>query len=97
MLKGINNLNDVRLFAEHLFQEGTNFHPDDNFHTYVNLSTGLNTYTQAEANLRNKLMEQSFKVCEENNTDIYDFMSEIVLMKSGLNKFIPLPSAEYKA
>lgn len=97
MLKEINNLNDVRRFAEHLFQEGTNFHPDENFHTYVNLNTGLKTYTQAEANLRNKLMKQSFKVCEENKTDVYDFMTEIVLMKSGLDKFIPLPSAEYNA
>lgn len=97
MLKDINNLNDVRLFAEQLIQEETNFHPDDDFSTYINLKTGLNTYTKSEASLRNELMEKSFKVCEENQTDIYDFMSEIVLMKSGLYKFIPLPSVEYNA
>jgi len=97
MLKEINNLDDVRLFAEQLIQEGTNFHPDDDFSSYINLKTGLPIYTKSEANLRNELMEKSFKACEENQTDIYDFMSEIVLMKSGLDKFIPLPSEEYKA
>lgn len=97
MLKEINNLDDVRLFAEQLIQEGTNFHPDDDFSIYINLKTGLATYTKSEAILRNELMEMSFKTCEVNQTDIYDFMSEIVLIKSGLDKFIPLPSEEYKA
>jgi hypothetical protein len=97
MVKEINNLDDVRLFAEGLVQEGTNFHPDDNFHAYVNIKTGLNTYTKSEATLRNQLMQKSFKICRENEIDIYDFMTELVLMKSGLNKFIPLPSEEYKA
>jgi hypothetical protein len=93
MLKEINTLDDVRLFAELLIKEETNFHPDDDFNSYVNLKTGLNSYTKPEAHLRNKLMEKSFKVCKKNQIDIYDFMNEIVLMRSGLYKFIPLPSS----
>lgn len=97
MLEQINDLDNVRLFAAQLIKEGISFHPDDDFYTYVNLETGLQTYTESEAAKRNKLLAQCFKVCRENQTDIYDLMNEITLVKSGLSKFIPLPSEGYRA
>ena len=40
-------------------------------------------------------MNQCFTVCEKNGVDIYDTMSEVALKETGLDKFIPLPSAAY--
>lgn len=97
MMNQLNKLDDVRKFAEHLADEGTCFHPDDDFRNCISLKTGLNTYTTPEATLRNQLMQKSFSICEENGIDIYELMTEIFLMKSGLNKIIPLPSEKYMA
>jgi hypothetical protein len=92
MLKEIKNLNDVEAFAKELIKESVNFHPDEDFNNYVNLESNLPTYTKEEADLRNKLMNQSFDVCEKEGVDIYDFTLEITLKDTGLDKFIPLPS-----
>ena len=95
MLKQINTSNDVVAFAKQLIKEGVNFHPDDDFKNYINLETDEPTYSNEEAELRNELMNQCFAVCEKNGVDIYDTMSEVALKETGLDKFIPLPSAAY--
>jgi hypothetical protein len=95
MLTKINNHQDIIAFARQLVREGVNFHPDEDFKNYINLKSSKPTYTNDEAELRNALMSQCFIVSEENKIDIYDTMSEVTLKETGLDKFIPLPSAEY--
>ncbi|WP_214071825.1 hypothetical protein [Mucilaginibacter sp. dw_454] len=95
MITIIKNLEDVKLFTRQLVSEGTNFHPDDDFNNYVNLETGEPSYTLEEAEIRNQLLYQCFKVCEDSGEDIYDLAQEIFLIETGLDKFIPLPSQDY--
>lgn len=96
MLKQIKTTKDAVAFAKQLIKEGVNFHPDDDFNNYINLETQEPTYTKAEANFRNELMNQCFAVYEKNGVDVYDTMSEVVLKETGLDKFIPLPSTVSK-
>ncbi len=95
MLTRIHSPKDIVAFAKILISEGTNFHPDNDFNDYINLETQQPTYTKTEADFRNELMKQCFSVCNQNGIDIYDTMSEVTLKKTGLDKFIPLPSIAY--
>lgn len=92
MITEIKNLGDVAAFMHCLIEEGVNAHPDTDFNDYVHMDTGAATFSPAEAALRNRLMEQSFDICESNNEDLYSFMQEIFLKETGLDKYIPLPS-----
>lgn len=93
MMTIINNTQDVIAFAKQLVKEGVNFHPDEDFKNYINTETYEATYTEEEAELRNTLMAQCFTICEENDIDVYDTMSEVVLKETGMEKFIALPSS----
>ena len=95
MIAEIITLNDVKTFTKELVAEGTNVHPDEDFNNYVNLETGADAYTKDEAILRNKLMVQSFAICEKMGQDVYSIMQEIFLMETDLDRYIPLPSQEY--
>lgn len=95
MLRQIKTTKDVVSFAKQLIKEGVNFHTDDDFSEYINLETKEPTYSKEEADFRNELMNQCFSVCKKNKVDIYDIMNEIALKETGLDKFIPLPSAAY--
>jgi len=95
MLKKIETTKDVVAFTKQLIKEGVNFHPDDDFKNYINLETDEPTYSNEEAKFRNEMMNQCFAVCEKKGVDIYDTMSEVALKETGLDKFIPLPSAAY--
>lgn len=76
-LFNISNINDVREFAKHLtFKEELNFHPDEDFCNYINYETKQPSYTQEEIKIRNKAMNKCFEICEKENVDIYDIMSE---------------------
>lgn len=97
MLSQITTIEDVKVFTKMLVAEGTNVHPDEDFRNYVNTESGADTYTPEEAALRNKLMNESFQVCEESDEDIYNIMQEIFLVETGLDKYIPLPSQEFDA
>lgn len=92
MITQINKLPDVEAFTKALINEGTSFHPDDDFTEYVNKTSGKPPYTPREAKFRNKLMERCFAVCTDEKVDVYDFMLEISLKESGMDKYIPLPS-----
>lgn len=95
MLKQIRTTKNVIDFAKQLVKEGVSFHPDDDFNDYSNFETNEPTYSKIEADFRNELMNQCFEVCEKNGVDIYDTMNEVLLKETGLDKFIPLPSAAY--
>jgi len=92
MIENIQTIEDVESFSRLLIAEGANFHPDDDFATYVNIETGEPTYTPEEAELRNALMNRAFEVCDINGVDIYNVTMEVFLKETGLDKYIPLPS-----
>ena len=94
MINKILTLEDVKQFAKELTSEGLSFHPDDDFHEYINLETKAPSYSKEDADLRNKLMDECFEVCEKEGVDIYAIMLEEFLLESGMDKIIPLPSKE---
>lgn len=72
MLTSINSLSDVETFFNHLIlEENLNFHPDEDFRNYIHVQTGLPSYTEKEADDRNRLMDQAFEVCEMEGVEIY--------------------------
>ena len=54
MIKEIKNTKDVVAFAKQLVQEGTSFHPDDDFNDYIVTKTDKPCYTKEEAEVRNQ-------------------------------------------
>ena len=92
MAKEINNLGDVEKFINELVELGVNAHPDDDFTQFVNIETGEDSFTPERGKEINQLMNECFKVCKNEYVDIYSFMQEIFLIKTGLDKYIPLPS-----
>ena len=95
MITQIQTSEDVKTFAKQLISEGVSFHPDDDFNDYVYYKAGTQIYSEEEADVRNKLMNSCFEVCEKEGVDIYDTMHEVSLIETGWNKYIPLPSQPY--
>lgn len=94
MITQIKTSKDVAEFAKQIISEGVSFHPDDDFNDYVVFKTNKPSYTKKQAEVRNKLMNECFSVCDKEGTDIYGIMLEVTLIETGMNKFIPLPSQE---
>lgn len=92
MISKIQNLNDVAAFAKQLIAEKVSFHPDDDFNDYIFFDTGKQCYTKKQAERRNNLMNECFKICENESVDIYNLMLEVTLLETGMYKYIPLPS-----
>ena len=68
----ITSVDDVKAFFHHLVNErNLNFHPDDRFEDYVSCDDGSNTFSHEECSVYNRLMDESFAVCEKNGVDIY--------------------------
>jgi len=91
MLTKIETIEDVKLFAKQIINEGVSFHPDDDFNAYINFKTNAPSYTSDEAEVRNNLMNECFEKCNQAGVDIYEIMLEETLTETGLDKFIPLP------
>ena len=94
MITTILTIEDVKHFAKQLTAEGLSFHPDDDFNDYVNITNNTPFYNKEDAEFRNKLMNECFDVCEKEGLDIYEIMMEELLLESGLDKIIPLPSKQ---
>ena len=76
----IRSVEDTKVFFHHLLEDRKlSYHPDDDFKNYVNFETGERTFTDDEAELYNRLMEEAFEVCEVADVDIYGI---------GLDEFI---------
>lgn len=85
MIKVINSIEDVELFASQLVNdESLSFHPDDDFSNYVNLETKERLYSDEEAASLNQLMEKCFVICQQNDTDIYELMEKPLYARLGL-------------
>ena len=68
----IATIDDVKEFFHHLVSErNLNFHPDDRFEDYVSSDDGEASFSQEECAVYNRLMDESFDVCEKNGVDIY--------------------------
>lgn len=84
MIQTIKTISDVKTFFQQLLAEELNFHPDEDFSNYINGETKEATYTKEEADLRNKLMDQAFDVCEQNKVCIYEIAQELALISLKL-------------
>lgn len=68
----IMTVKDVETFFRHIvFERKVNFHPDDMFEDYVSCEGGINTFTLEECAIYNRLMDESFAICEKEEVDIY--------------------------
>lgn len=95
MITKIETIEEVKVFAKELIAEDVSFHPDDDFNDYMNFKENKPYYTIEEGDLRNKLMNKCFEVCEKEGVDIYNVMLEVTLIETGMDKFIPLSSQPY--
>ena len=67
----IATVNDMKEFFRYLVNERqVVFHPDDPFEDYK-FQDGHGVFTQEERAVYNRLMDESFEVCEKNGADIY--------------------------
>lgn len=69
----IKSVKDVETFFHHRVSERkVNFHPDDMFEDYVSCEGGINTFTLGECAVYNRLMDESFAICENEGVNIYE-------------------------
>lgn len=69
----IKSVEDVKAFFNHLVDERKlNFHPDDDFADYISYEDKTPSFAKEEVSMYNRLMEESFDVCNNYNMDIYD-------------------------
>ena len=79
----IKKIRDVERFFRIIYYiDEVSFHPDDDFCDYVNTTTGMPTYSKHQAKQFNKMMADSFEVCEREGIDIYDLGMRIMGLKS---------------
>lgn len=68
----IRSVKDVETFFHHIvYERKVNFHPDDMFEDYVSCEGGVNTFTLEECAIYNRLMDECFTLCENEDVDIY--------------------------
>ena len=69
----ITTVADVKAFFHHLVNERKlNFHPDDDFADYISLVDQTPTFSDEEVAVYNRLMDESFDICEAAGVDIYE-------------------------
>lgn len=88
MIKKINTIEDVKLFAFQLVnEENLSFHPDDDFADYINLQTRESVYSEEEVQFLNQQMEKCFDICEQFGADIYELMGQPLFEKMKLGEY----------
>lgn len=85
----ITNIDEVKAFASYLVNNlGVNLHPDNDFAEYVCYETGERTFTEEEAAVGNRLMDECFEVCANSKIGIYELLLPILqnyVSKGGCN------------
>lgn len=77
---------DVETFFHHLvYERKVNFHPDDMFEDYVSCEGGINTFTIDECAIYNPLMDECFRVCDNEGVDIYSIGLKELQTALGIN------------
>ena len=70
-------LNDVKTFFHHVvFERKVNFHPDNDFADYGSTEARTPTFSPNEVAVYKRLLDESFKVCEDCGKDIYEIGCE---------------------
>lgn len=88
MIKEINTIEDVKLFAFQLVnEEKLSFHPDNDFSDYINLETSEPAYSEEEVQLLNQQIEKCFDICEQFSADIYELMGQPLFEKMKLGEY----------
>ena len=88
MIKEINTIEDIKLFAFQLVnEENLSFHPDDDFSDYINLNTKEPLYSAEEVSKLNIMMDKCFILCEQAEVDIYELMGEPLFQKMKVGEF----------
>lgn len=88
MIKEINTIDDVKLFAFKLVNdENLSFHPDNDFSDYINLNTNEALYSAEEVGQLNELMDKCFILCKQAEVDIYELMGEPLFQKMKIGEF----------
>lgn len=88
MIKEINTIEDVKLFAFQLVnEEKLSFHPDDDFSNYINLETMKPLYSEEEVQFMNQLTEKCFDICKQFSADIYELMGQPLFEKMKLGEY----------
>jgi len=81
----IKSVKDVETFFYHLvFERKVNFHPDDMFEDYVSCEGGINTFSLDECTIYNRLMDESFTICQKGEVDIYEIGLKQLQLSLGL-------------
>ena len=81
----IRSVEDVKAFFHHLVDERkVNFHPDEDFADYISCEDKMPSFTEEEVYLYNRLMEESFAVCQKTDVDIYEIGLEELQETIGL-------------
>lgn len=74
----ITNVEEVRDFFHHIVYDlDINFHPDDDFKNYVNYETGERCLDDEQAELYNRLMNESFDACNDEDM-VYEIGCELL-------------------
>lgn len=74
----ITTVEEVKDFFRHIvFDLDINFHPDDDFKEYVNYETGERTMDDEQAEIYNRLMEEAFDVCD-NDDMVYEIGCDLL-------------------
>ena len=62
----IATVEEAKVFFHHVvFDLDINFHPDDDFRTYVNCESGKRVMDDDQADLYNRLMDEAFDVFDD--------------------------------
>ena len=73
----ITTVEEVKNFFHHIVYDlDINFHPDDDFKDYVSYETGERTMNDEQAELYNRLMDEAFEVCDDDQ--VYEIGSELL-------------------
>ena len=73
----ITTVEEVKDFFHHIVYDlGINFHPDNDFRDYVSYETGERTMDDEQAELYNRLMDEAFEVCDDDQ--VYEIGSELL-------------------
>lgn len=68
-----------------VYERKVNFHPDDMFEDYVSCEGGINTFTIDECAIYNRLMDECFRVCDNEGVDIYSIGLKELQTALGIN------------
>ena len=79
----ITTVEEAKDFFHHIVYDlDINFHPDDDFKDYVSISTSERTLDDEQAELYNRLMEESFDVCGD---EVYDICCDLLKERLQMN------------